>query len=84
MISGEISEEELRRLLELMGKYGIQTSDEEMQRIREAEDRYGMNEIEESRNTEKDENFAELPPVEVMNRLKTPEKEEENVFEKNL
>lgn len=43
LLTGELSEEELRRLMELMGKYGIQLSDEELQRMRETEDKYGLN-----------------------------------------
>ena len=70
LLNGDITEDELRRLMELQNKYGVQLRDDEIDLIREAEDR--MNEIEHSRHTEKEENFSELPPVVVMNKTDSP------------
>lgn len=69
LMNGEITEDELRRLMELQQKYGIQFSDEELNMIREAEDRLCDDR---SRHTEAEENFQELPPVVVMNRVDSP------------
>lgn len=70
LLNGDITEDELRRLMELQNKFGVPLTDEELDLIREAEDR--MNDINQSRHTEKEENFSELPPVVVMNNTNSP------------
>ena len=74
---GTITEEELRRLMELQNQYGVQMTDEDIERVREAEDRF--NDINESNHSEKEENFAELPPVAVMNNQNSPDKSAEKL-----
>jgi hypothetical protein len=72
-------EEDMKEIEELMEKHreGSITQEEE-ERLRVLLERYGMlDQIEENeeRYSEKDENFEDLPPLEVINNLKNSDEE---------
>lgn len=71
LLSGEITDEELKRLRELEDKYGlehIKNPFEEQIQLNEEFDDNMEDDLMNSRITDQD-NFSELPPVQVMNNI---------------